>query len=356
MKHIISNKFRDPKLVRHIVEELKHWERPVKLMEVCGTHTMAIGRWGIRKLLPESITLLSGPGCPVCVTPSTVIDSVMSLNNIIIATFGDLIRVPGKNGSLEYARARGLDVRIVYSPADALKFAEEKETLFIGIGFETTSPGVAFTLLEAVKNKIKNFSILPAFKLIPPALEALICDEKISIDGFILPGHVSTIIGSRPYQFMSEKYGVSGVVTGFEPLDILNGIKMLLEQIKKNKPAIEIGYKRVVNEKGNQKALSILKQAFTVEDSLWRGLGWIKNSGLTIKDEYKDYNALVKYNISIPETDDFSKGCRCGDVLKGKIIPPDCHLFKKICTPANPVGACMVSSEGSCAAYFRYEE
>ncbi len=356
MENTISSKFRDSKLVGHIVDELKQWDMPVKLMEVCGTHTMAIGKWGIRKLLPESITLLSGPGCPVCVTPSTIIDSLIGLDDVIIATFGDLIRVPGKKGTLEQARAKGLDVRIVYSPADALKFVKEKEVVFVGIGFETTSPGVAYTLMEAVKNKIKNFSILPAFKVIPPALEALICDEEVSIDGFILPGHVSAIIGAQPYRFMSEKYGVSGVIAGFEPLDILMGIKMLLDQKKKNESKIEIAYKRVVTEKGNPQALKILEQAFEIEDSLWRGIGWIKNSGLTIKEEFKEYNALLKYNIHLSETDEFAKGCRCGDVLKGKIIPPDCALFRKTCMPSNPVGACMVSSEGSCAASYRYEE
>jgi len=356
MKLSISEKFRDPDLVRSLVEELQSWEKPVKLMEVCGSHTMAIGHWGLRKLLPSSITLLSGPGCPVCVTPYSVIDSIMNLKDVTIATFGDLIRVPGRNGSLEQSRARGLDVRIVYSPFDALEMAKKKETVFIGIGFETTSPGVAYTIKQAAEKKIKNFSVLPAFKIIPPALEALADDKDVSIDAFILPGHVSAILGSEPYRVLSEKYETGGVVTGFEPLDILNGIRMLLRQIQEKDPRIEIEYKWVVHKDGNPQAKAILDEIFTVEDSLWRGIGKINRSGLTIRDEFSDYNALKKYNLTLPEKDDFDKGCRCGDVLKGKIIPKECPLFKVKCTPENPIGACMVSSEGSCAAYYKYEE
>jgi len=355
MKPIVENKFRDPNLVQSLVKDLQKWDKPVKLMEVCGTHTMAIGRWGIRKLLPKSIKLLSGPGCPVCVTPSTIIDALVELDNIAIATFGDLIRVPGKNGSLEQARARGLDVRIVYSPADALKIAQKKEVVFVGIGFETTSPGIGYTLRQAVQDRMKNFSLLPAFKVIPPALETLAQDKDISIDGLILPGHVSTIIGSKPYEFLPEKYNVGGVITGFEPVDILIGIKMLLEQIDNKKPEIEIEYKRIVKEEGNPEALSVLEQVFQLEDSLWRGLGWIKNSGLTLKKKYNNYNAIIKYGIKIGK-EESARGCRCGDVLKGKIIPPECPLFKKVCSPSNPIGACMVSSEGSCAAFYRYGE
>jgi len=356
MNHSILNQFKNSDLISQLVQEISTWDKPVKLMEVCGTHTMAIGKWGIRKLLPPSISLISGPGCPVCVTPSSMIDTLVNFkHNVAIATFGDLIRVPGKKYSLEQARANGSDIRIVYSPFDALKFTKEKETMFIGIGFETTSPGVAYTLAYAQKNNIKNFSVFPAFKIIPPAFDALLSAKDVQIDGFILPGHVSTIIGANAYEFLPDKYGIGGVITGFEPLDILLGIKMLLDQIKNNKPAIGIEYKRCVKKEGNQEALSLLNEVFCIEDSVWRGLGLIKESGLGISKKYSDFDAKIKYDISIPVEPEDKTGCRCGDVLKGKIIPPQCPLFKKVCKPENPIGPCMVSFEGSCAAYYRYE-
>ncbi|RLC53474.1 MAG: hydrogenase formation protein HypD, partial [Candidatus Cloacimonadota bacterium] len=215
------SKYRDPKLIQRIVEDLQNWNKPIKIMEVCGSHTMAIGHWGIRKLLPKNISLISGPGCPVCVTPSSLIDELIKMKNITIATFGDVIRVPGKDETLEHARARGLDVRIVYSPLEALEMAKEKETIFVGIGFETTIPGIAQTILMAKQQKLHNFSVFPAFKLVPPALEALLSADDIKLDGFLLPGHVSVIIGSESYVLLPEKYNIGGVVTGFEPLDIL---------------------------------------------------------------------------------------------------------------------------------------
>ncbi len=348
------NNFRDPNLIKKIVNELQDWEKPIKIMEVCGSHTMAIGHWGIRKLLPETISLISGPGCPVCVTPSSVIDSLIELKDVTIATFGDLVRVPGEKGNLEQARANGLDVRMVYSPMEALEFSKEKETVFIGIGFETTIPGIVYTILEAFKRNLKNFSVLPAFKLVPPALDALLSSEDTDINGFILPGHVSVIIGSEAYDLLPEKFGIGGVVTGFEPLDILIGIKKLTDQIKINQPTIENEYSRVVKKEGNKQAQKIIKKALKVEDALWRGLGWIPNSGMGIKEEYQDFDAIKKYNIKVAESKE-KTGCRCGDVLKGKIIPPECPLFEKVCKPNNPIGPCMVSSEGSCAAYYKYE-
>ena len=348
------NNFRNPNLIKKIVNELQDWEKPIKIMEVCGSHTMAIGHWGIRKLLPETISLISGPGCPVCVTPSSVIDSLIGLKDVTIATFGDLIRVPGEKGNLEQARANGLDVRMVYSPMEALEFSKEKETVFIGIGFETTIPGIVYTILEAFRRNLKNFSVLPAFKLVPPALDALLSSEDTDINGFLLPGHVSVIIGSEAYDLLPEKFGIGGVVTGFEPLDILIGIKKLTDQIKINQPTIENEYNRVVKKKGNKQAQKIIKKVLKVEDALWRGLGWIPNSGMGIKEEYQDFDATKKYNIKVAESKE-KTGCRCGDVLKGKIIPPECPLFKKVCKPNNPIGPCMVSSEGSCAAYYKYE-
>ena len=348
------NNFRNPKLINKIVNKLQEWEKPVKFMEVCGSHTMAIGHWGIRKLLPESISLISGPGCPVCVTPSSVIDSLIDLKDVTIATFGDLIRVPGNKGTLEQARAKGLDVRMVYSPMEALDMAQEKETVFVGIGFETTIPGIAYTIIEASRQNLKNFSVLPAFKLVPPALDALLFAKDTNVDGFILPGHVSVIIGSDAYNLLPEKFDIGGVVTGFEPLDILVGIKKLIQQIKLQKPKIENEYSRVVSDKGNLEAQKTINEVLKVENALWRGLGWIPKSGLGIKNKFREFDAIKKYGIEITDTEE-QTGCRCGDVLKGKIIPSECQLFEKVCKPNYPIGPCMVSSEGSCAAYYKYE-
>jgi hydrogenase expression/formation protein HypD len=354
MSHLDLKKYRDPKLINELVNDLKNWKKPLKIMEVCGSHTMAIGHWGIRKLLPKNISLISGPGCPVCVTPSSLIDELMNLEGVTIAAFGDMLRVPGKEQTLEQARARGLDVRIVYSPLDALKLAEEKETVFVGIGFETTIPGIAQTILMAKEKKLKNFSVFPAFKLVPPALEALLSAEDIKLDGFLLPGHVSVIIGAESYKLLPEKYGIGGVVAGFEPLDILRGIKYLTKQVDENKPAIVNEYNRVVNLTGNKSAQKVIDTVLQTEDALWRGIGWIPMSGLGIKEEYADFDASKKYNIILKE-EEGNTGCRCADVLKGKIIPPECPLFDKGCNPGHPIGPCMVSSEGSCAAYFKYE-
>ncbi len=348
------SKYRDPQLIQKIVEDLQNWDKPIKIMEVCGSHTMAIGHWGIRKLLPENISLISGPGCPVCVTPSSLIDELINLKDVTIATFGDVLRVPGKDETLEHARARGLDVRIVYSPLEALEMAKEKETVFVGIGFETTIPGIAQTILMAKQQKLNNFSVFPAFKLVPPALEALLSADDIKLDGFLLPGHVSVIIGSESYMLLPEKYNIGGVVAGFEPLDILTAIKIITKQVKHNKPAIVNEYNRVVNIVGNKRAQKVIDAVLKTEDALWRGIGWIPNSGLGIRDKFKEFDASKKYNITLKE-EEGNTGCRCADVLKGKIIPPECPLFEKACNPAHPIGPCMVSSEGSCAAYYKYE-
>jgi len=348
------NLYRSPDLIEKITRDLSSWQKPVKFMEVCGTHTMTIGHWGIRKLLPQSISLISGPGCPVCVTPSGIIDALIDLPDVIIATFGDLIRVPGKQGTLEEARARGKDVRIIYSPLDALKISEEKETILVGIGFETTTPGIAQTIKEAKKRNLTNFSVLPAFKLVSPALKALLDDEDLQIDGFILPGHVSVIIGKNAYSFLVEDYQVGGVITGFEPLDIMLAIRNLTQQTENSIPAIVNEYNRVVSNTGNLHAQKIMEEVLQKEDANWRGLGEIGDSGLGLKPEYTEFDARNKYGINITDTNEPS-GCRCADVLKGKIIPCQCPLFAKTCTPMNPIGAGMVSSEGSCAAYYKYE-
>ncbi len=328
----------------------------ISLMEVCGTHTMAIARAGIRRMLPDCLKLISGPGCPVCVTPQETIDWVIELarqKNVIITTFGDIVRVPGSRGNLEVHHPQ-----IVYSPRDALIIAQQnpqKDVVFVGVGFETTSPTIAAAIVEAVERNISNFYIIPAFKLIPPALEFIAQSPVIGVDGFILPGHVSTIIGARPYRFLAEKYHIPGCITGFDPIDILRGIENLVEQIQNKEAMIAIEYTRVVKPTGNKTALKMLDMVFEPTASLWRGIGTIPNSGLTFKKKYQRFDATKRYDIRTTVYHE-PKGCICGKVLLGLKIPPDCSLFGKKCTPGNPVGACMVSSEGSCAAYYRYRD
>jgi len=346
--------FRNPEIVKNLLRDIHTYKEPIKIMEVCGSHTMAIGHWGIRKLLPDNIQLISGPGCPVCVTPSSLIDLMSGLKGISIYTFGDLIRVPGNNGSLEEARSRGADISIVYSPLEALKNAEKNETVFVGIGFETTIPGIAYTILEAHRRKLTNFSVMPAFKTVPPALKAILSSQDIQLDGFLLPGHVSVILGEEDYSFLVTDFNIGGIICGFEPIDILLGIKQLIDQKKNNLPQIDNEYKRVVSVRGNQTAKMIINKVLQPIDAVWRGLGTIPSSGLGIRREYLDFDASHKYGLEITDNEKES-GCRCGDVLRGKIIPTGCPLFAKTCNPSNPIGPCMVSSEGSCAAYFKYE-
>ncbi|WP_415853193.1 hydrogenase formation protein HypD [Thermoanaerobacter kivui] len=326
------------------------------IMEVCGSHTMAISKYGLRQILPKNIRLISGPGCPVCVTAQNEIDSVIELanKNVVIATFGDLIRVPGNKSSLQAERAAGKDVKVFYSPLDALEYAEKnpsKEVVFIGIGFETTIPTVAVTIKEAEEKNIKNYSVYCLHKTMPEALRALL-EGGSKVQGFLLPGHVSAITGSKIYKFLAEEFGVGGVISGFEALDILMSIIMLLKNYKS--PSIEIQYKRVVREEGNVEAQKIIEEIFEPCDSTWRGLGEIKGSGLKIKDKYKDFDAALKFDIKPIREEIEIKGCRCGDVLKGNIYPNECPLFGRVCTSENPVGPCMVSSEGSCAAFYKY--
>lgn len=349
--------------MKDIIERIKSLKdsigRPVKLMEVCGTHTVAIFRHGIRDVIPKDITLLSGPGCPVCVTPIKDVDvaiALSKLSNVSLATFGDMMRVPGNKKSLFDAQAEGANIKIVYSPIDALKIAaedKEKKIVFFATGFETTSPSVAGTLFEADRTGVDNFYIYSAHKIVPPALKALLDSKDVRIDGLILPGHVSTIIGSRPYEFIASDYRVPSVITGFDAGDILESIMMLLEQIASGRAAVEIQYKRAVKEEGNQKAVSLINEYFEPCDANWRGIGVIPLSGLTLKDKYshRDVNKVI--HIDVPEAQE-PKGCQCGLVLRGVKIPTDCPLFGKACTPERPVGACMVSTEGSCAAYYKY--
>lgn len=315
---------------------------------------MAIAQSGMRSMFPKNLRLLSGPGCPVCVTPQETIDYAIALakqKDVIITTFGDMVRVPGTESSLE-----PFSPKIVYSALDALMIAKEnptKSVIFIGVGFETTSPTIAATLLTCDKMKLQNFYLLTAFKLIPPALEYIAEAPKINIQGFILPGHVSTIIGSRPYQFLAQKYRMPGCITGFEPIDILQGILNLVQQITRGEARIDIEYKRVVKPEGNEKAVTILNKVFEPTNARWRGIGVIKKSGLQLKNRYKKYDVRSKFSVRVSKSIE-PRGCICGKVLLGLNTPDECGLFGKKCTPHSPVGPCMVSSEGACAAYYKY--
>ncbi|MBI5848348.1 MAG: hydrogenase formation protein HypD [Nitrospirae bacterium] len=346
-------------IIEAINELMVSINRPVKLMEVCGTHTVAIFRHGIRELLPKEIKLLSGPGCPVCVTSIRDVDTVIEIarhQDASVTTFGDMMRVPGSRQTLSQAKAEGGDIRIVYSPLDALKLAEhmpQRTVVFFATGFETTSPLVAATLAEAESRGIRNFFIYSVHKTVPPALKALLSAPEVQINGFILPGHVSTVIGLRPYAFLAAEYHKPSVVTGFDAGDILSGVLMLLKQIACNRPAVENEYAKVVKEEGNPRAVALLDEFFEPEDSYWRGLGILPDSGLKLRDKYSHRDIMNTYTISVPDGQE-PKACSCGDVLKGIKIPTDCTLFGKACTPDKPVGACMVSTEGSCAAYFKY--
>jgi hydrogenase expression/formation protein HypD len=326
----------------------------INLMEVCGTHTMTIARSGLRDFLPDTFHLLSGPGCPVCVTPQETIDYAITLaqnKDILITTFGDMVRVPGSSGTLEqYSPC------IVYSPLDALTVAQDnpdKQVVFIGVGFETTSPTIAATVLDAHEKRIKNFSVLPSFRLIPPALRYIAESPNINVHGLILPGHVSVIIGSYPYEFLASEFNMPCCITGFEPIDMLYGILDLAQQIADKRAHVSIEYERVVKPDGNKKAIVILKKVFDVCDASWRGIGTIPQSGLAFKRRFLQYDAQLRFKIKVPKGK-VPKGCRCGDVLLGLIAPQECRLFGKVCTPASPIGPCMVSSEGSCAAYYKY--
>jgi hydrogenase expression/formation protein HypD len=349
--------------VKVLLDEIKRLAgkigKPIQLMEVCGTHTVAIFRHGIRDVIPREISLLSGPGCPVCVTSLKDVDSAIAIakmNRIVLTTFGDMMRVPGGVQSLEDVRGEGFDIRIVYSPMDALKLALEDSTLqvvFFATGFETTSPIIAGTLSEAQKKGAGNFSIYSAHKLVPPALKALVDSGDVMVDGFILPGHVSTIIGSKPYEFLASHYGRPSVITGFSAEDIIEGIYMLLRQLAEKKAEVEIQYTRVVRVQGNPKAMEVIRKFFGPSDAYWRGIGTIPESGLKLREEFRSFDALERFHPVVRDYPEPS-GCSCGEVLRGVKTPLDCPMFATACTPESPVGACMVSTEGSCAAYYKY--
>jgi hydrogenase expression/formation protein HypD len=346
--------------LQEILDLMARIGRPVQLMEVCGTHTMAIFRTGLRALLPESLRLLSGPGCPVCVTHDRFLEHALAIAaapGTLITTFGDMLRVPGRSGSLETARANGANVQVVYSPLDALATARqhpELRVVFLGIGFETTAPATAGALLEAARTGVTNFMVLSAHKTIPNALAALLNSGEVKIDGFLMPGHVSVITGTHIYDVVASDFQRPAVVTGFEAEEILAGIALTLRMIAAGHPEVGNAYGHTVTAEGNRKARELLREVFEPCDDVWRGLGLIPGSGLQIRPAFAAHDAARAFpapDAPVPET---SRGCRCGDVLRGVITPPQCPLFRNVCTPWSPQGACMVSSEGTCAAYFRF--
>ncbi|MBU1368187.1 MAG: hydrogenase formation protein HypD [Bacteroidetes bacterium] len=353
------DEFRDKAAVLALSEQIKKESRhPIRIMEVCGGHTMAIQRFGIPSLLPETVELISGPGCPVCVTSRAFIDKAIAysrLPNVIITTYGDLIRVPGSTSTLDKEKAEGADIRIVYSILDALEIAKHnrrKKIIFLGIGFETTSPATAAGILKAEMAGLFNFSVYSAHKVMPPAMAALI-DAGVNIQGYLGPGHVSTITGSKIYDFIAQDYGLGVVISGFEPTDILQSVLMLVRQFENRKPAVEIQYSRAVKPLGNPKALAMLEEVFYLADDWWRGLGVLNASGMKIKSKFAAFDAEKQLEVEVEPTRE-DKGCICGSVLKGVAKPSDCKLFGKACTPSDPVGSCMVSNEGACAAYYRF--
>jgi len=353
--------FRDPSTARKLIAAIKNRAKvlgPVRIMEVCGTHTMEIERLGIRQLLPKNVELISGPGCPVCVTPASYFDELAGLaleKNIRIVTFGDLFRVPGNRSSFAQAKAQGAAVDIVTSPLAALAIAKKdpgQETVFAAVGFETTAPSTAAAVHEATSQNCANLSFFVAHRLVPPALEALLSDPGLRISAFLLPGHVSAIIGEAAYELLVERK-IPGVIAGFEPLDILAGIFTILDMLAENNPSVKNVYTRVVRREGNAAARKLIYETFEPCDAVWRGIGTLPLSGLRLRSCYAEYDAALKYGLKI-DTDEIPKGCSCGEVLKGLRRPDGCPLFGKSCTPDHPVGPCMVSSEGSCAAYYKY--
>lgn len=372
LKHV--QEYRDGDLAKKIIAEIRNacekqetaFETDaseksgnLRFMEVCGTHTMSIFRHGIRSVLPPNIELLSGPGCPVCVTSRKDIDVFIALammENLILTTFGDLMRVPGTESSLQKEKAKGRDVRIVYSAADAVEIAAanpDKSVVFCAVGFETTTPTVAASILMAEERGVDNFFIHAAHKLTPPALEALMENTDVTIDGFILPGHVSVITGTDAYRPVFDKYLVPSVIAGFEPVDILNAVLMLVRQNISGQVALENAYPRAVARNGNPRAREIMARVFKIVDASWRGIGLIPGSGMGLKDMYQRFDAVLRFDVEVKDTPE-PRGCACGEILMGLKTPEQCVLYKKRCSPIHPVGPCMVSSEGACAAYYRY--
>ncbi len=335
-------------------------DRPLKLMEVCGGHTHTIFKYGIEDLLPDNITMIHGPGCPVCVIPLGLVDDSISIAfqpDVIFTTFGDMMRVPGSKTNLIDAKAKGADVRMIYSPLDALKIAKknpQKQVVFLALGFETTAPSTALTVLQAAKDGVENFSVFCNHIMIVPALKALLDSPDLKLDGFVGPGHVSTVIGTRPYEFVAREYGKPVGVSGFEPLDVLQAIYMVVKQVVQGRAEVENQYARCVHRDGNPMALKVLCEVFEPRDYFeWRGLGSIAHSGMKLRGKYAAFDAELKFDVPGLRIAD-PKACQCGEILKGVKKPWECKVFGTACTPETPIGSCMVSSEGACAAYYNF--
>jgi hydrogenase expression/formation protein HypD len=354
------DEYRDAELGKQLIQRIhRRSTKPVRFMEFCGGHTVTIFKHGIRQLLPPTIEMLSGPGCPVCVTANADLDKAIALArlpDVIITTFGDMLKVPGSYSSLQQVKAEGGDVRIVYSAQDALNIARanpSKSIIFIGIGFETTAPTIAASILEAAREGIDNYYVLSLHKLCPPVIKALLESGEIKLDGIVCPGHVSAIIGSNPYRFIPRDYGIACVISGFEPLDVLLCIDMLVAQIESGGPKVEIAYRRGVKSEGNQRALEIMAEVFVPTEANWRGIGKVPQSGLALRKEYQHFDAEQAFKIALDPPRE-PEGCLCGEILRGVATPLDCKLFRRVCNPEHPVGPCMVSSEGSCSTYYHY--
>lgn len=354
------DEYQDSRLAKALARRIaQRSTKAVRLMEFCGGHTHAILRYGIRQLVPTTVEMRSGPGCPVCVTATPDLDRAIALArlpDVIVTTFGDMIRVPGSDSSLQRAKADGADVRVVYSTMDALGIAKAnrgKSVIFIGIGFETTAPTVAAAIMRAQQERIGNFRVLSLNKLTPPVMKALLDSRELKLDGIICPGHVSVIIGARAYEFIPRDYGVACAISGFEPLDILLCVDKLVEQIERGQPRVEIAYPRGVKPEGNTSARRLMDDVFEVGEANWRGIGVVPQSGLKIRGKYELFDADRAFPVRTGPPQE-PKGCQCGDIIRGAATPLECKLFAKVCTPESPVGPCMVSSEGSCAAYYQY--
>ncbi|MFD2586731.1 hydrogenase formation protein HypD [Croceitalea marina] len=354
------SEYRDPELAKKYLEEIKKTvTQPWSIMEVCGGQTHSLVKNGIIEMLPKTVTMIHGPGCPVCVTPLNIIDKAIHLaleENVILCSFGDMLRVPGSKKNLLEAKAEGADIRILYSPLEAVRIAEDhpdKEVVFFAVGFETTAPANALSVIHAHRKELKNYSILTSHVLVPPAIKAVIDDEESKIDGFLAAGHVCTIMGNSEYHPLSKTYEVPIVVTGFEPLDVLQGILMVVRQLEANKAEVENQYARIVKEEGNPEAQKMIHQIFEIKNQIWRGIGEIPDSGYQVRPEYGDFDAKRKFQIEIPEAPE-NPDCISGQIMKGLKKPFECSQFGKKCKPTNPLGAPMVSSEGACAAYYHF--
>ncbi len=358
MKYL--EEYRDPVLAQAYLKEIKNTvSRPWSIMEVCGGQTHSLVKNGIIDMLPDEVTMIHGPGCPVCVTPLRIIDKAVYLaeqEDVILCSFGDMLRVPGSTKNLLEVKAQGADVRVLYSPLEAVTIAEqnpEKQVVFFAVGFETTAPANALSVIHAHRKNLRNYSILASHVLVPPAIKAVIDDPESTVDGFLAAGHVCTIMGNAEYHPISHDYDVPIVVTGFEPLDVLQGILMVIRQLESGTPKVENQYSRIVREEGNVDAQNIISEVFDIQNQIWRGIGEIPESGFGIREAFAAYDALRKFDIDIEEAPE-NPDCISGQIMKGIKKPFDCSQFGKACTPSHPLGAPMVSSEGACAAYYHF--